>query len=169
MYKDYNMIHLTLPMAISVLTPIHDISRHVNDIVETNTKTEFICPNNKRLVFKKYTYHHDKYGFKRDFKLYECDDCSECPLKHPCMNFNSKTNKKVMKNYNWEYFKAQINKKLSKTKTIYSQRKIDVASVFRFIKAILSSTRMSVRGINKDKRELGFELMTLNLRKVTAQ
>ena len=52
MYKDYNMIHLTLPMAISVLIPIHDISRHVNDIVETNTKTEFICPNNKRLVFK---------------------------------------------------------------------------------------------------------------------
>ena len=52
MYKDYNMIHLTLPMVISVLIPIHDISRHVNDIVETNTKTEFICPNNKRLVFK---------------------------------------------------------------------------------------------------------------------
>ena len=62
MYKDYNMIHLTLPMVISVLIPIHDISRHVNDIVETNTKTEFICPNNKRLVFKKYTYHHDKYA-----------------------------------------------------------------------------------------------------------
>ena len=162
MYKDYNMIHLTLPMAISVLTPI-------NDIVEINTKTEFIYTNNKRLGFKKYTYHHDKYSFKRDFKLYECDDDSECPLKHPCMNFNSKTNKKVMKNYNWEYFKAQINKKLSKTKTIYSQRKIDVASVFRFIKAILSFTRMSVRGINKDKRELGFELMTLNIRKVPAQ
>ena len=52
MYKDYNMIHLTLPMVISVLIPIHDISRHVNDIVETNTKTEFICPNNKRLGFK---------------------------------------------------------------------------------------------------------------------
>ena len=73
-----------------------------------------------------------------------------------------------MKNYNWEYFKAQINKSFQ-NKTIYSQRKIDVASVFRFIKAILSFTRMSVRGINKDKRELGFELMTLNIRKVTAQ
>ena len=45
MYKDYNMIHLTLPMAISVLTPI-------NDIVEINTKTEFIYTNNKRLGFK---------------------------------------------------------------------------------------------------------------------
>ena len=52
MYNDYNMIQLTLPMAISVLIPINDISRHVNDIVETNTKTEFICPNNQRLGFK---------------------------------------------------------------------------------------------------------------------
>ena len=60
MYNDYNMIQLTLPMAISVLIPINDISRHVNDIVEKNTKTEFICPNNQRLGFKKYTYHHDK-------------------------------------------------------------------------------------------------------------
>ncbi|WP_052074372.1 hypothetical protein [Staphylococcus epidermidis] len=34
---------------------------------------EFICPNNKRLGFKKYAYRHDKYGFKRDFKLFECD------------------------------------------------------------------------------------------------
>ena len=50
--------------------------------------------NNKRLGFKRYAYRHDKYGFKRDFKLYECDDCSECPLKQQCMNFNSKTNKK---------------------------------------------------------------------------
>ena len=42
-----------------------------------------------------------------------------------------KTNKKIMKNYNWEYFKSQINKKLSEpeTKNIYSQRKIDVEPV----------------------------------------
>ena len=35
--------------------------------------------------------------------------------------------------------------------------------------AILGFTRMSVRGINKTKRELGFVLMALNIRKVTAQ
>ncbi|CXY54128.1 IS1272 transposase [Staphylococcus aureus] len=132
---------------------------------------EFICPNNKRLGFKRYAYRHDKYGYKRDFKLYECDDCSECPLKNQCMNFNSKTNKKIMKNYNWEYFKSQINKKLSEpeTKNIYSQRKIDVEPVFGFMKAILGFTRMSVRGLNKVKRELGFVLMALNIRKVVAQ
>ena len=76
-----------------------------------------------------------------------------------------------MKNYSWEYFNVQINQKLSerKAKTIYSQRKIDVESVFGIMKPILSFTRKSVRGINKDKRELKFVLMTLNIIKVTTQ
>ena len=75
-----------------------------------------------------------------------------------------------MKNYNWEYFKAQINKSFqNQNKTIYSQRKIDVEPVFGFMKAILGFTRMSVRGINKAKRELGFVLMALNIRKVAAR
>ena len=36
-----------------------------------------------------------------------------------------------MKNYNWEYFKSQINKSFQnqKQKNIYSQRKIDVEPV----------------------------------------
>ncbi len=37
------------------------------------------------------------------------------------------------------------------------------------MKAILSFTRMSFRGINKVKRELGFVLMALNIRKIAAQ
>ncbi|MEN0156356.1 Csa1 family protein, partial [Staphylococcus aureus] len=70
-----------------------------------------------------------------------------------------------------EMVKAQINQKLSEpeTKKIYSQRKIDVEPVFGFMKAILGFTRMSVRGINKVKRELGFVLMALNIRKIAAQ
>ncbi|PZJ53328.1 IS1182 family transposase [Staphylococcus aureus] len=132
---------------------------------------EFICPNNKRIGFKRYAYRNDRYGFKRDFKLYECDDCSACSLRQQCMKPNSKSNKKIMKNYNWEYFKVQINQKLSEpeTKNIYSQRKIDVEPAFGFMKAILGLTRTSVRGINKVKRELGFVLMALNIRKIAAQ
>ena len=67
-----------------------------------------------------------------------------------------------------------LNPKLTKAfrtrnKNIYSQRKIDVEPVFGFMKAILVFTRMSVRGLNKVKRELGFVLMALNIRKVVAQ
>ncbi len=56
----------------------------------------------------------------------------------------------------------------TKTKTIYSQSKIDVEPDFGF-EAILIFTRMSVRGMNKAKRQLRFVLMTLNIRKVPAQ
>ena len=40
MYKDYNMTQLTLTIGNFVLIPT-DMSRHVNDIVETIPKTEF--------------------------------------------------------------------------------------------------------------------------------
>ena len=91
--------------------PIHNlhsqIVKYKNDIFNTQNwdyddiNDEFICPNNKRLGFKRYAYRHDKYGFKRDFKLYECDDFSECSLKNQCISFNSKTNKKNKEKLIW--------------------------------------------------------------------
>ncbi|MEK4560538.1 IS1182 family transposase [Staphylococcus sp. FSL K6-3157] len=131
---------------------------------------ELICPNNRRLPFIRYAYRKDKYGFRRDFKLYESDSCNGCLLRNQCIKNNSLSNKKVMKNYNWEYFKFQINKKLSEPKTqkIYSQRKIDVEPVFGFLKAILGFKRMSLRGLPKVKREVGLALMAINIRKIVA-
>ena len=41
MYKNYKMTKHTLLMETSVLIPTNDISRHVNDIVETIHETEF--------------------------------------------------------------------------------------------------------------------------------
>ncbi|MDU6764525.1 MAG: IS5/IS1182 family transposase, partial [Staphylococcus sp.] len=49
-----------------------------------------------------------------------------------------------------------------KIKTIYSQRKIDVEPVFGFHSNVRSRNK-------KDKRELEFVLMALNIRNVTAQ
>ena len=58
---------------------------------EINDK--FFCPNHKLLEFKRYAYRIDRYGFKRDFKLYECEACLKCPLKNLCMKNNLKINK----------------------------------------------------------------------------
>ena len=74
-----------------------------------------------------------------------------------------------MKNYNWEYFKAQINKSFqNQNKTIYSQRKIDVEPVLIYEGYFGFHSNVRSR-INKAKRELGFVLMALNIRKVAAQ
>ena len=53
-------------------------------ILKIGTMTKLMTNSFVRIInagFKRYAYRHDKYGYKRDFKLYECDDCSECPLK----------------------------------------------------------------------------------------
>ncbi|MGD7045356.1 transposase, partial [Jeotgalibacillus proteolyticus] len=55
-----------------------------------------------------------------------------------------------------------------KTGKIYGRRKIDVEPVFGFLKANLGFTRLSVRGKNRVKNELGFALMAVNLRKFAA-
>ncbi|WP_212922313.1 transposase, partial [Ornithinibacillus bavariensis] len=41
----------------------------------------FTCPNNKTLTFRYHSKRTDKYGFTRSFKVYECEDCSGCPLR----------------------------------------------------------------------------------------
>ena len=47
MYKEYNLTQHTLPMETSVLIPTHDMSRYVNNIIET-------IPDNK---FEEFKYH----------------------------------------------------------------------------------------------------------------
>ena len=42
-------------------------------------------------------------------------------------------------------------------------------NLFWIYEGYFGFTRMSVRGLNKVKRELGFVLMALNIRKVVAQ
>ena len=92
MYKDYNMTQLTLPMETSVLISTNDISRNVNDIVETIPETEFDefnCPNNKRIGFKRYAYRHDKNVLNETLNYMNVMIVQNV-LKQQCMNFNLK-------------------------------------------------------------------------------
>ncbi|MGD6801711.1 transposase, partial [Rossellomorea vietnamensis] len=67
--------------------------------------------------------------------------------------------------------KEKIRTLLSDEKTgeIYGRRKIDVEPVFGFLKANLGFTRLSVRGQERVQNEMGFALMAVNLRKLTAR
>lgn len=130
----------------------------------------YTCPNQQRLVFKHYSVRTDKTGFKREFKIYECEDCSGCPLRSSCTKAKEGKNRKVMVNEKWEQQKEYVKTKLSEEKTgsIYRKRKIDVEPVFGFLKANLRFTRFSVRGKSKVENEMGLALMAVNLRKFTA-
>ena len=129
----------------------------------------YTCPNQKRLPFKNHAVRTDKTGFTREFKVYECEDCSGCPFRSLCTKAKKGNNRKLMVNEKWEQQKEYIRTKLSdeETGSIYHQRKIDVEPVFGFLKANLGFTRFSVRGKSKVESEMGLALMAVNLRKFT--
>ncbi|WP_404452804.1 IS1182 family transposase [Virgibacillus necropolis] len=150
--------------------------KHKNNVFHTanweyNKEDDtFTCPNGKQLMFRHVSNRTDKYGLTRTFKVYECEDCSDCPLRSQCTKAKEGNNRKIYYNEKWERQKAYIRQLLSEEETgeIYGNRKIDVEPVFGFLKANLCFTRMSVRGEEKVENELGFAFMAVNLRKYTA-
>ncbi|MEK5379206.1 IS1182 family transposase [Niallia sp. FSL W8-0635] len=131
----------------------------------------FLCPNGKELTFQYHSTRKDKSGFKRQFKIYECEDCTGCPLRSFCTKAKEGTNRKLMVNKKWEQQKEYIKTKLLEEETakIYRQRKIDVEPVFGFLKANLGFTRFSVRGKSNVENEIGLALMAVNIRKYAAR
>ncbi|HLQ74340.1 MAG TPA: transposase [Bacillota bacterium] len=129
-----------------------------------------MCPNNRRLYFTYQSNRKDKYGFKRTFKVYESEDCTDCPLRTLCTKAAEGKNRKLFYNEKWEAQKEYIRVKLSNEETgeIYGKRKIDVEPFFGFLKTNLGFTRMSVRGKSNGQNEMGFALMAVNIRKYTA-
>src|SRR5699024_1514907 len=110
-------------------------------------------------------------GFTREFKVYQSENCNDCPLRSYCTKAKEGNNRRLFMNEKWEQQKEYIRTKLSEEETgdIYKKRKIDVEPVFGFLKANLSFSRFSVRGKSKVENELAFALMAVNLRKYTAK
>ena len=131
----------------------------------------YTCPNEKALRFQYHSTRKDQSGFVRQFKVYECEDCTGCPFRSSCTKSAEGTNRKMAVNLKWEAQKAYVQKKLSEPETaaIYRRRKIDVEPVFGFLKANLGFTRFSARGKAKVKNEIGLALMATNLRKYTTK
>ncbi|WP_246516996.1 IS1182 family transposase, partial [Lederbergia ruris] len=147
-----------------------DNAFHVDNWEYNEDEDTFLCPNGRKVQFSHHSKRTDKYGFTREFKVYECEDCSGCPLRDLCTKAKEGNNRKVYINEKWESQKEYVRTKLSDEKTgeIYGKRKTDVEPAFGFLKANLGFTRFSVRGKQKVKNELAFALMAVNLRKNAA-
>ena len=126
----------------------------------------YVCPNNRRVSFKFYRSTKDRNGFKRDLKIYECEDCGDCPLKELCTK--AKGNRQIHYNPVYEEMKAKAKIALEDEvlSALYAQRKIDVESVFGNLKGNLSFTRFLLRGLTKTRTEFGLVAMAHNLRKL---
>lgn len=126
----------------------------------------FICPTNQRMPFSYYSQKTDKYGYTRNYKVYECEDCSGCPIRTNCTKAKEGNNRKTHWNLNWEYLKTQAKQRMEEHFSLYQQRKIDVEPVFGAIKTNLGFKRFHVRGKEKVRREIGLVFLAHNFRKL---
>lgn len=127
----------------------------------------YTCPNGRYLDFKKYKRYTDKYGYTRDIKVYECYDCSDCPLKQLCTK--AKGNRTLESNPTYEELKARVRYSLledEEKKEIYSRRKIEIESVFGNLKQNQAFTRFTLRGIEKVEVEFALHAISHNIKKL---
>ncbi|MDQ0176428.1 transposase [Bacillus chungangensis] len=87
----------------------------------------FTCPNEKKLAFRYLSNRTDRNGFTRAFKVYESEDCTDCPLRSQCTKakiekYNitkSGNNKKNMSDRSFQ--KRKLGKSTENVKLMWSQ------------------------------------------------
>ena len=126
----------------------------------------FICPSGRKVTFRKYQNKKNRSGYVQSFKIYECEDCTDCPLKAKCTK--SQGNRQVHWNTVFEEMKAKAKTALEceEKATIYARRKVEVESVFGHIKGNRSFRRFSLRGLDKVHVEFGILALAHNILKV---
>ncbi|KXG42681.1 transposase [Tepidibacillus decaturensis] len=124
----------------------------------------FICPNDRKVTFRKYLIKKNPAGYEQSFKIYECEDCTDCPLKEKCTK--AKGNRQVHWNTVFEEMKAKAKAALEceEKAAIYSRRKVEVESMFGHIKGNRSFRRFSLRGIDKVHVEFGIVALAHNVK-----
>ena len=126
----------------------------------------FICPNNKNLI------HTDSYtrttelGYGSRVDRYECEDCSDCPLKSECTK--AKGNRIIEVNHTLNEYKRQVRELLTSERGLYhrSKRPIEPEAVFGQIKDARHFRRFRLRSMPKVNIEFGLVAMAHNLRKL---
>ena len=121
-----------------------------------------------RFSFYRYSSRTDKYGFRRDIKIYQAD-------KHQLsaeLDYLAKTpsgrQRQIHINPTWDYFKAQVKADLSSDEgqAIYRRRKFDVEPVFGRMKRDFGVRRTHLRGQQAVENDIGLVLMAMNLTKL---
>lgn len=89
----------------------------------------------------------DRYGYKRDFKIYEADPIQEADELEEASKTPKGYQRRIMYNPTWENVKAHAKEYLESEdgKRIYSYRKIDVEPIFGHLKNVFEFTSAECR------------------------
>jgi len=152
-------------------------SRHKNDIfLKENFSYDpltdtYGCPNSKRLA---YTYTrkeaNKRTGFVSCLRIYEAQDCSQCPIREACTKAKEK-NRTIRVNEQLDIYKklAYQNLHTQKGLDLRKRRGCEIESCFGDIKHNMGFRRFHMRGLKKVKTEITIVSIAHNLRKIHLQ
>jgi len=130
----------------------------------------FYCPQGKQLNFLEHASKTNRNGFKQDFKVYECESCSACPVFKECRGERAKadTNRKVSINEKLEAHKQKAKDRLASEagKEKRSKRGPEVETPFGDIKFNMGHRRFLLRGLPKVGIEFNLLSIAHNIRKI---
>jgi transposase len=129
---------------------------------------EFICPANQRLSFQFTSRYTTENGYQTDRRLYECKQCSQCPLKGECTR--AKGNRKIRISFRLlEYHRQARTNLTSETgQRLRAARSTEVEPVFGIIKQNMGFRRFHLRGHEKVNAEWGLVSIAHNMKKLAA-
>lgn len=129
---------------------------------------QWIKPDGVVYGFHHYSRRKDKYGFERDFKIYEALPVQANADLEVLARTEKGNLKQIHYNPTWNYFRNLAKEALESEDgaRIYAKRKIDIEPVFGRMKGVFGVRRVHVRGRQCVETELGFLLMSMNLTKL---
>jgi len=127
---------------------------------------QYTCPQGKKL-----TYSHTKdvrsdNGYVSERRVYECEDCSACPVKAACTR--SQNNRHIYRGEKLIRLRREDDLRLMSPRGVKHRRKrgIEVEAVYGQIKQNMGFRRFMLRGLDKVSTEWGIVCMAHNLNKM---
>lgn len=137
-----------------------------NYFVDGTKLDAFTCPNGQQLSYKTSRRRRSDNGYESERRVYQCDDCSPCPLKEKCTK--AEGNRQIQVSFRLRKMRAQAKDLLLSEpgSALRKQRSIDVETVFGRIKQDWGFRRFLLRGLEKVKAEWGLLCIAHNLAKL---
>lgn len=127
------------------------------------------CPNSKRLAYKHTKKEiHKKTGYVSTVRVYQAEDCSQCPMREACTKNHNRT---IQVNEQLDIYKKLARQNLHSQKGLELRRRrgYEIESCFGDIKHNMGFRRFHLRGLKKVKAEITIVSIAHNLRKIHLQ
>jgi len=130
---------------------------------------EYACPQGKRLRYLNTQPYQSDNGFITERRSYECEDCSQCPVKAECTRAQNNRQIQIGVKLAKLKEKARVHLTSERGLEMRSKRPIEVEAVFGRLKQDWGFRRFLLRGLAKVTTEWGLLCIAHNVAKAAVQ